>query len=138
MRFGLNESLSIVKKLWLWVLAGVGLSAIIHNFVPESLIQTILQITGPFAVPLATLLGIPIYASCAAVVPVALALFQKGIPIGTLFALMMSMAALSLPEAVILRRAMKLKLILIFFGIVALAIIFTGYLLNFLQPILVG
>jgi hypothetical protein len=76
------------------------------------------------------------YGSCAAIVPIAVVLFQKGIPLGTALAFMMATAALSLPEAIILRRAMKLKLIAIFFGIVTLAIIFTGYLLNALQVFL--
>ena len=88
-------------------------------------------------VPLATLLGVPMYGSCAAIVPIAVVLFQKGLPLGTVLAFMMAIAALSLPEAVILRRAMKLKLIAIFFGIVTLGIIFTGYLFNILQVVLV-
>ncbi len=83
--------------------------------------------------PIATLLGVPMYGSCAAIVPIAVILFQKGIPLGIALAFMMATAALSLPEAIILRRAMKLKLIAIFFGIVTLAIVFTGYLLNLLQ-----
>ena len=72
------------------------------------------------------------YGSCAAIVPVAVVLFQKGIPLGTALAFMMAMAALSLPEAIMLRRIMRLKLIAIYFGLTALAIIFTGYLLNLL------
>ena len=77
------------------------------------------------------------YGSCAAIVPIAVVLFQKGIPLGTALAFMMATAALSLPEAVILRRAMKLRLILVFFGIVTLSIIVTGYLFNALQEVLV-
>ena len=84
-------------------------------------------------VPLAVLLGIPLYGSCAAIVPIALVLFEKGIPLGTALAFMMAIAGLSFPEAVILRRAMKLKLILIFFLVVGFAIIITGYLFNLLQ-----
>ena len=87
---------------------------------------------GIFAVPLAVLLGVPMYGSCVAIVPIAVILFNKGVPLGTALAFMMATAALSLPEAVILRRAMKLKLILIFFAITTLAIIFTGYLFNIL------
>ena len=134
--FGLNESLSIIKKLWLWILIGVGIGAIIHNYVPSELIQGLINKGGIFAVPIATIIGIPLYGSCAGIVPIAAALFQKGIPIGTALAFMMAVSALSLPEAVMLRRAMNLKLIAIFFAITALAIIFTGYLLNILQPIL--
>ncbi|MBU2102412.1 MAG: permease [Candidatus Omnitrophica bacterium] len=134
--FGLNEAISIVKKLWLWVLAGVALGAFIHNYVPQDAIQAIIAKTGLFSVPIATLLGVPMYASCAAIVPVAVVLFSKGVPLGTALSFMMATAALSLPEAVMLRRAMKLTLIAIFFGVTTLAIILTGYLFNFLQHIL--
>lgn len=134
--FGFNEALSITKKLWIWVLVGVALGAIIHNYVPAEMIQAIIAKAGFFAVPLAVILGIPMYGSCAAIVPIALALFQKGMPLGTALAFMMAISALSFPQAIILRRAMKLKLIAIFFGIVTLAIILTGYLYNLLQAIL--
>jgi len=135
--FGLNEALSIIKKLWIWVLVGVGIGAVIHNYVPSEVIQSVVSKGGIFAVPLVVILGVPMYGSCAAIVPIAVVLFEKGVPLGTALAFMMAIAALSLPEAVILRRAMKLKLIAIFFGIVALAIILTGYLYNILQVILV-
>jgi len=134
--FGLNEAKSITKKIWLWVLVGVGIGAAIHNYVPQEAIQAIISKGGIFTVPIATLLGVPMYGSCAAIVPIAVVLFNKGIPLGTALAFMMATAALSLPEAIILRRAMKLKLIVIFFSIVALAIVFTGYLFNLLQPLL--
>ncbi len=134
--FGINEATSITKKIWIWVLVGVGIGASIHNYVPQEVIQKIITAGGIFTVPIAVVLGVPMYGSCAAIVPIAVVLFQKGIPLGTALAFMMATAALSLPEAIILRRAMKLKLIAIFFGIVTLAIIFTGYLLNLLQTFL--
>jgi len=134
--FGIHEALCVIKKLWIWVLAGVGLGALINNYVPQSAVQSIVNKTGFFSVPLATLIGVPIYGSCAAIVPIAVVLFQKGFPLGTTLAFMMAVAALSLPEAIMLRRAMKLKLIFIFFGITTLGIIFTGYLFNLLQKIL--
>lgn len=134
--FGINEAKCIVKKLWIWVLIGVGLGAIIHNYVPQTMVQSIISKTGVFSVPLATLIGVPMYGSCAAIVPIAVVLFQKGFPLGTALAFMMAVAALSLPEAIMLRRAMKLKLIIIFFSITTLGIIFTGYLFNILQRIL--
>ncbi|MFH0978454.1 MAG: permease [Candidatus Woesearchaeota archaeon] len=136
-QFGFNESVSIAKKLWIWVLVGVGVGAAIHNYVPSELIQGLISKGGIFSVPIATLIGVPMYGSCAAIVPIAVVLFQKGIPLGTALAFMMAVAALSLPEAIMLRRAMNLKLIGIFFGITTLAIIFTGYLLNILQSELV-
>jgi uncharacterized membrane protein YraQ (UPF0718 family) len=135
--FGINEALCIIKKLWFWVLIGVGLGALIHNYVPETTVQAIIGKTGVFSVPIATILGVPMYGSCAAIVPIAVVLFQKGFPLGTALSFMMAVAALSLPEAIMLRRAMKLKLITIFFGITTLGIIFTGYLFNLLQKILV-
>ncbi len=135
--FGFHEATTIVKKLWLWVLIGVALGAVIHNFIPEELIQSIISKGGILTVPIATILGVPMYGSCAAIVPIAVVLFNKGIPLGTVLAFMMATAALSLPEAVILRRAMKLKLILIFFGIVALGIVVIGYLFNMLQAVIV-
>jgi len=135
--YGWNEALTIVKKIWIWVMVGVGIGALVHNYVPQESIQAIISRTGVFSVPIATVLGVPIYGSCAAIVPIAIVLFQKGLPLGTALAFMMAIAALSLPEAVILRRAMRLKLILIFFGITALAIMLTGYLFNYLQAILI-
>ncbi len=134
--FGVNEAIGIVKKLWLWVLGGVGIGALIHNFVPQEMVRSVVAATGPFSVPIATLIGVPLYGSCAAIVPIAVILFQKGFPLGTALSFMMAVAALSLPEAVMLRRAMKLNLIAAFFGITTGAIIVTGYVFNFLQAML--
>lgn len=134
--FGVQESISIVRKLWIWILIGVGLGALIHNYVPQETVQAIISKTGIFSVPIAALIGVPMYGSCAAIVPIAIVLFQKGFPLGTALSFMMAVAALSLPEAIMLRRAMNLKLIAIFFGITTLAIVITGYLFNVLQGIL--
>lgn len=128
--YGIQEASSILKKLWLWILLGVGIGALIHGFIPEEAIQNILDQTGLLSVPLATLIGVPIYANCSAVVPIAAVLFQKGVPLGTALAFMMATSALSLPEAVILRRVMKIQLIMIFFGIVTTEIILIGYIFN--------
>jgi len=134
--FGIGEAKSITKKLWLWVLLGVGIGSIIHNYVPRETMQFIISKAGPFSVPIAAILGVPMYGSCAAIVPIAVVLFRKGVPLGTALAFMMATAALSFPEAVILRRAMKLQLIAIFFGVTTVAIIITGYLFNMLQSIM--
>ncbi len=134
--FGIGEAFSIVKKLWVWILVGVGIGAVIHNFIPQEAVQGIVGRAGFFSVPIAVLLGVPLYGSCAAILPVAIVLFQKGFPLGTALAFMMAVSALSLPEAIMLRRAMKLKLIVIFFGITTLTIIFTGYLFNFIPRML--
>ncbi len=136
-QFGFSESRTILERLWLWILAGVGLGALIHNYVPQEAIQSAISKTGPFSVPAAVGLGVPMYGSCAAIVPIAVALFRKGVPLGTALAFMMAVSALSLPEAVILRRAMKLKLIVIFFSLITAGIIFTGYFFNVLQQALI-
>ena len=136
LRYGWDESVSVIKQIWLWVIIGVGIGAFIHNYIPQETIHTLMDATGIFSVPIATVLGVPMYGSCAAIVPIAVVLFQKGIPLGTALAFMMAMAALSLPEAIMLRRTMHLKLIGIYFGITAVAIIFTGYLLNLLAGFL--
>ncbi|MDP8211943.1 MAG: permease [Candidatus Zapsychrus exili] len=135
-KFGIDEAFSIIKKIWAWILISIAIGAIIHNYVPQEIIHGIIAKTGWFAVPVAVILGVPMYGSCAAIVPIAFVLFQKGVPIGTALAFMMAVAALSLPEAIILRRAMKLKLIGLFFGITTLSIIFIGYVFNFLQTLL--
>ncbi len=134
--YGLNEAISMLKKIWIWVLTGVAVGALIKDLIPQDVIQSAIASTGIFSVPMAVLLGAPIYGSCAAIVPIAMVLFQKGIPLGTALAFMMAVSALSLPEAVILRRVMRTKLIIIFFTIVIIGIIVMGYLVNFFQPLL--
>ncbi len=132
-----HEAAGIVRKLWIWVLVGVAIGAFIHDYVPQTMIQSILSKTGVFSVPIAVLIGVPMYGSCAAIVPIAVVLFEKGIPLGTALSFMMAISALSLPEAIMLRRAMHLKLIAIFFAITTIAIILTGYLFNMLQSVLI-
>lgn len=135
--YGVKEAATIVRKLWMWILVGVGTGAMIHNYIPEEMIHTIIAKGGIFTVPVAVILGVPMYGSCAAIVPIALVLFQKGIPLGTALAFMMAISALSIPEAIILKRAMKAKLIGLFFLIVTISIIVVGYLINFLQGFLI-
>ena len=132
-RFGLDEARSILVKIGPWVLAGVGVGAVIHNLVPAETIRALVGRAGVWSVPLATLLGVPMYGSCAAIVPVAVVLFHKGMPLGTALAFLMGVTALSLPEAVMLRRAMRLPLIALFFGITTAGIILIGYLFNALS-----
>ncbi len=137
LKYGYIEAISITKKIWYWVLIGVGIGAFIHNYVPQEAIQSIIGKAGIFGVPLAVILGVPMYGSCAAIVPIAIVLFQKGVPLGTALSFMMAITALSLPEAVMLRRAIKLQLIIIFFAITTVAIIITGYLFNILQKFII-
>lgn len=134
--YGLNEAKSITKKLWYWILVGVGIGSIIHNYVPESFIQNTIGRAGFLSVPLAVLAGVPMYGNPVGIIPIAQALFEKGLPLGTALAFMMAITALSFPEVVILRRAIKLKLIAIFFGIVTLGIILIGYAFNLIQGII--
>lgn len=137
LKYGYNEAMSITKKIWHWVVVGVGIGAFIHNYIPQEAIQSIISKTGIFGVPLAVIIGVPMYGSCAAIVPIAVVLFQKGVPLGTALSFMMAIAALSLPEAIMLRRAIKLQLIIIFFAITTVAIIITGYLFNILQKLII-
>ncbi|MBP9854798.1 MAG: permease [Candidatus Omnitrophica bacterium] len=137
LRYGWEETVMMIGKIWFWILAGVAVGAFIHNFVPQETLQGMIGKAGVFSVPIAALIGVPLYGSCVAVVPIAVVLFQKGMPLGTALAFMMAMTALSLPEAIMLKRVMKLRLILIFFGITTAGIILTGYLFNFLQTFLI-
>ncbi|MDP8259919.1 MAG: permease [Candidatus Gygaella obscura] len=135
-KFGINEAKIIIKRLWFWIIFAIGIGALIHNYVPKEMVESLTVKTGFLGVPLAVAIGVPMYGSCAAIVPIAVALFNKGLSLGTTLSFMMAVSALSLPEAVILRRAMKLKLVFIFFFVVTAGIILTGYLFNFLQSIL--
>jgi uncharacterized membrane protein YraQ (UPF0718 family) len=134
-KFGIEESIEIIKKLYLWIIVAVAIGAFIHNYVPQERIHNIISRVGIFSVPIATVLGVPMYGSCAAILPIAAALFQKGIPLGTALSFMMAVSALSLPEAIMLRRVIKLKLIAIFFTVTTFGIILVGYIFNFIQTL---
>lgn len=129
--FAKEQTLFTVNKVWLYVLIGVGIGAIIHNWIPEEIIQNILGSNNPFSVLLATGVGIPMYADIFGTLPVAEALFFKGVGVGTILAFMMSVTALSLPSIIMLRKAVKPKLLAVFVGIVSAGILFIGYVFNF-------
>jgi uncharacterized membrane protein YraQ (UPF0718 family) len=120
----------IVGKVWLYVIVGIAVGAGIHGYVPESALAGIMGAEAWWSVPAAVLLGVPLYSNAAGVIPIVSALLEKGASLGTVLAFMMSVVGLSLPEIIILRRVLKPRLIAIFVGIVALAIILTGYLFN--------
>jgi uncharacterized protein len=129
-QYSIKKSFSIFKKLW-WIIAiGVAVGATIHGYVPQEFFEKYFGANSFLAVPIAALVGIPIYAGCSTAVPIAFALTAKGIPLGTALAFLMSIAGLSLPEAVMLKRVISLKLLTIFFGTVALGIVLIGYLFN--------
>lgn len=127
-----DYTLDILKGIWPYVLIGIGLGAWIHGYVPQDLLA---RYAGPdkwYAVPLAVLMGVPLYSNAAGVIPLVSALTEKGVATGTALAFMMSVTALSLPEFMILKKVMKLRLILIFAGVTAAGIMITGYLFNFI------
>lgn len=120
----------IVGKVWLYVIIGIAVGAAIHGYVPESAMSGIMGKQAWWSVPAAVLMGVPLYSNAAGVIPIVSALMEKGASLGTVLAFMMSVVGLSLPEMIILRRVLKPKLLAIFIGVVALAIILTGYLFN--------
>jgi uncharacterized membrane protein YraQ (UPF0718 family) len=120
----------LLKKIWPYVIIGIGLGAFIHGYVPEDFLLKYAGPDNPFAVPLAVLLGVPLYSNAAGVIPIVQALLEKGMAFGTTLAFMMAVTALSFPEAVILKNVLKLPLLFTFFGTVALAITAVGYLFN--------
>lgn len=120
----------IVGKVWLYVVIGIAVGAGIHGYVPESALVSIMGRQAWWSVPAAVLLGIPLYSNAAGIIPIVGALIEKGASIGTALAFMMAVIGLSLPEAVILRRVLKLPLLLTFFGVIAVAIMLIGYLFN--------
>ncbi|MEM4245275.1 MAG: permease [Candidatus Nanoarchaeia archaeon] len=132
MKIAYEDTAGIVKRVFPWVILGVGIGAFIHGYVPENLLTNIAGKGNWFAVPIAVLIGVPLYSNAAGMIPVVKSLMEKGLPLGTSLAFMMAVTALSLPEMIILRKVLKPKLLMLYFGIVTLGIIFTGYLFNFL------
>jgi uncharacterized protein len=122
----------IIKKIWLYILIGVGLGAWVHSYVPASFLDLIAGANHWYGVPLATLLGIPLYANAAGIMPLIQVLVGKGVAMGTALSFMMAVTALSLPELIILRRVLKPRLLGIFVGVVSIGIILIGYLFNYI------
>jgi uncharacterized membrane protein YraQ (UPF0718 family) len=132
-RLGLDAVKDIVGRVWLYVLLGLGVGAAIHGYVPENFMASIMGKGAWWSVPLAVLVGVPMYSNAAGIIPIVQALLGKGAALGTVLAFMMSVIALSLPEAIILRKVLKPRLIATFFGVVALGILLVGYLFNLLM-----
>ena len=128
-----EQAQATVKKVFMYVLVGVGIGALIHNVIPEAIIQSILGTNNPFSVIIATVVGIPMYADIFGTIPIAEALFAKGVGLGTVLSFMMGVTALSLPSLIMLRKAVKPKLLGVFVAIVTVGIIVIGYGFNALQ-----
>jgi len=124
-------TLGIVKEVWPYIVIGIGVGAWIHGYVPTDFLARYAGAGKWYAVPVAVLIGIPLYGSCAGAIPLMGALVEKGVSLGTGLAFMMALTGLSMPEFMILKKVMKLRLIVIFASVVGLGIIFTGYLFNF-------
>lgn len=120
----------LLKGIWPYVVFGIGVAAGVHGWVPVGFVASVAGPHNPFAVVIAVLLGIPLYSNAAGTIPIVQVLMEKGLPLGTALAFMMSVTAISLPELVILRKVLKLRLLVIFVGVVSSAIIFLGYLFN--------
>jgi len=123
----------IVGKVWLYVVVGIAVGAGIHGYVPDAALASIMGKQAWWSVPAAVLVGIPLYSNAAGVIPIVSALMEKGASLGTVLAFMMSVVGLSLPETIILRRVLKPQLIAVFVGVIAVAIIITGYLFNWIM-----
>lgn len=128
----INNVKQIVGRIWIYIILAIFIGGFIHGYVPQGLVEGIVKSGGFLAVPIATLIGIPLYSNSVGILPVIQALISKGVPIGTALAFMMATTALSLPEFIILKQIMKTRLIAMFATIVGSSIILAGYLINFL------
>lgn len=133
LRFAWDQMADTFKKVLPYILIGVGIGALIHNWIPEGWIETVLGTDNPFSVFLATLVGVPLYADIFGTIPVAEALYLKGAQLGAILAFMMAVTTLSLPSLVMLRKAVKPRLLALFIFICTTGIIIVGYLFNFFQ-----
>lgn len=128
--FAKDQVIDIVKRVWLYILIGVGIGALIHNWIPEDIISAVLGQDKWYSVLIATLVGVPMYADIFGTLPIAEALVSKGAGLGTVLAFMMAVTALSLPSLIMLKRVVKTKLLAVFFSIVVIGILIIGYGFN--------
>lgn len=129
-RYAWGEVTAIVGRIWLYVVIGIAIGAALHGYVPEDLFARYAGADNPFAVPVAVLLGLPLYSNATGIIPVAEALIAKGVPIGTVIAFMMSVVGLSIPEFIMLRKVLKPPMLAVFGGFLAVTFIVVGVLLN--------
>jgi len=125
-----ENTTDILKKVWAYVVVAIGIGGFIHGYVPEDFLVKYAGPQNPFGVPVAVALGVPLYSNAAGVIPIVYALMEKGMSMGTVLAFMMAVTALSLPEMIILRKVLKIKLLAVFVGIMTFTIIGVGYLFN--------
>lgn len=137
LKYAREQVVSTAKKVFLYVLIGVGIGAVIHNWIPKDLIVTILGDNNPFGVILATIAGVPMYADIFGTIPIAEALLAKGALLGVVLSFMMAVTTLSLPSMIMLRKAIKPKLLGIFIAICTVGIIIVGYFFNLIQPLII-
>ena len=136
-QYAKEQVFSTVKKVFWYVIVGVGIGAAIHNWIPADIIQSIIGTDNPFSVIIATAVGIPMYADIFGTIPIAEALFAKGVGIGTVLSFMMGVTALSLPSMIMLRKAVKPRLLAVFIIIIFLGIVAIGYFFNAFQFLLI-
>lgn len=137
LQFSIDQVKDVFQRVWIYVLVGVGIGAGIHNWIPESLIISTLGNQNWWSVPVATFLGVPMYADIFGTLPIAEALLKKGIGIGTVLAFMMSVTALSIPSMILLKKVVKTPLLLLFIAIVTVGIMIIGYILNNISNLLI-
>ena len=132
-----EQMLTTFKKVFLYILIGVGIGAVIHNWIPEEWVAAVLGSNNPFGVILATIIGVPMYADIFGTIPIAEALLSKGAQLGTILSFMMAVTTLSLPSMIMLRKAVKPKLMALFIAICTIGIIIVGYFFNAIQSLII-
>jgi uncharacterized membrane protein YraQ (UPF0718 family) len=128
---GVDAVIDIVSKVWIYIVIGIAVGAGIHGYVPDNFMASIMGKSAWWSVPVAVLIGVPMYSNAAGIIPIVQALLEKGASLGTVLTFMMAVIGLSLPETIILKKVLKLPLIFAFIGIVAVGIIIVGYIFNF-------
>jgi uncharacterized membrane protein YraQ (UPF0718 family) len=130
LQYAKGNTTDILKRVWLFIIIAIGIGGFIHGYVPQDFLVKYAGPRNPFAVPVAVLLGVPLYSNAAGMIPIVYALMEKGLSMGTVLAFMMAVTALSFPEMIILRKVLKVPLLAVFAGIITVTIMLVGYLFN--------
>jgi uncharacterized membrane protein YraQ (UPF0718 family) len=130
LQYAKGNTTDILKRVWLFIIIAIGIGGFIHGYVPQDFLVKYAGPRNPFAVPVAVLLGVPLYSNAAGMIPIVYALMEKGLSMGTVLAFMMAVTALSFPEMIILRKVLKVPLLAVFVGIITVTIMLVGYLFN--------